>query len=428
MSTTYKRPRGTEDILPEAACKWRWLEAKFRALAERYNFGEIRTPLFEQTELFTRSVGESTDLVGKEMYTFNDRGGRSMTLRPEGTAPVMRAFIENKLYGKAHVWKLYYLTPIFRYERPQAGRLRQAHQAGIELLGSASPQADLEVIAFAVDFFESVGLSHLELDVNSLGCARCRPAYRQALVEYFADKRDRLCQDCQARYETNPLRLLDCKVETCRTIAQAAPEPVDYLCDECRAHFEAVTSGLEKLGIRFQMNPRLVRGLDYYTRTAFEVKCNTLGAQNQVAGGGRYDALIEELGGPSTPGVGFALGLERTLLALEQVGKSPECDDHLDAYCVCFTPEAQSEAPALMHSLRKAGLKVDCDFVGRSPKKQLKLAAQSGAAFALLLGETELETGTVSVKALATGDQASVPAAEVAAYLQAQLGREGAKE
>ncbi len=421
---SYNRPRGTEDLLPEVAAQWHWLEEQFRSVARRFNFGEIRTPTFEQTELFKRSVGETTDIVGKEMYTFEDRGGRSFTLRPEGTAPVVRAYVENKLFGQAHVWKLFYFTSIFRYERPQAGRLREAHQAGVELLGAAGPNADIEVIALAVDFFQGLGLTNLVLVVNSIGCPACRPAYREALVSYFDARREALCETCLERFEKNPLRILDCKSTGCQVAAEDAPVALDHLCEECAAHFEAVKQGLDSLGVEYEINPRLVRGLDYYTKTAFEVRCKDLGAQNQVAGGGRYDGLVEQCGGPATPAVGFALGIERTLLALEALGKAPELKLQPDVYLVCFGEAAVQAASALMGDLRKAGLAVESDLVARSPKKQLKLAADAGASYAVIIGEDELARGVVTLKELATGEQAEVTRSELASELTDRIRKE----
>ena len=312
-------PRGTKDILPENVAGWNYVEQKIRDICARFGYEEIRTPMFEHTELFHRGIGEGTDVVDKEMYTFTDRGGRSITLRPENTASAVRAYLQNKLYGDSALTKLFYIGSMFRYDRPQAGRMREFHQFGVEALGEANPAVDAEIILLAMEFLKSLGLKDLKLSLNSVGCPSCRPAYRQALQEYFRPHLEELCGDCKDRFERSPLRILDCKADADKAFMAGAPKITDCLCDECREHFEQVQSLLTEAGVEFELDPRLVRGLDYYTKTAFEIKYAPLGAQSAVAGGGRYDGLIEEMGGNPTPAVGFATGLERVLLAFFHV-------------------------------------------------------------------------------------------------------------
>ena len=316
--------RGTQDILPDNIYKWNHVESVIKELCALYGYSEIRTPMFEDTKLFLRGIGDTTDVVAKEMYTFEDRGGRSITLRPENTAAVVRSYLEHKLYGDQQVHKLFYIGSMFRYDRPQAGRYREFHQFGVEVLGASSPAADAEVINLAYTLFKTLGLKELELHINSIGDYKCRPIYRQTLIEFFEEKEDQLCDDCQARLHKNPLRILDCKEDSCRRASAGAPKITDYLCDECEKKFEAVKRYLAALEIPFSVDSRLVRGLDYYTNTAFEIQYPPLGAQSAICGGGRYDGLVEDVGGPSTPGIGFAVGLERLLLALEMQKLIPE--------------------------------------------------------------------------------------------------------
>ena len=319
----FAAPRGTQDILPEDVRRWQWLEETFRRLCAVYGYGEIRTPVFEATELFTRSVGEETDIVSKQMYTFKSRGGDSLTLRPEGTAPAVRAAIQHNLLGQGGVVKLYYAGPIFRYEKPQKGRYRQFHQVGVEAFGSPGPQLDAEMLAFARDLLAAVGITNVSLELNSVGCPQCRPRYRDALRNALAGARSELCPDCTRRYEANPLRILDCKVERCRELSADVPVILDVLCDDCKAHLQGVEHGLQALDVPYTINPHIVRGLDYYTRTAFEFIAGGLGAQDTVLAGGRYDGLVEELGGPPTPAIGFAAGMERLLLAAAMLFRCP---------------------------------------------------------------------------------------------------------
>lgn len=401
-------PRGTKDILPEASAYWQYIEKTARDVCSLYGYREIRTPVFEHTELFLRGIGETTDIVEKEMYTFNDRGGRSLTLRPENTAAVVRAFLEHKLYTETPPAKLYYIGPMFRYDRPQAGRFRQFHQFGIEAAGAKGPAIDAEVIRLAVHFLQKLGLNELVLQINSVGCPECRPQYRKALQDFLREKLADLCFDCQSRFERNPLRVLDCKEEKCTGLSQGAPQMVDCLCDDCSRHFTQLKLLLTAAGLEFTFNPRLVRGLDYYTKTAFEIQYAPLGAQSAVCGGGRYDGLIEECGGQPTPGIGFAIGLERVLLALEKQALLPAVTGSLDVFVLPLGEQAQAAAFKLLCDLRQAGFTADMDFMGRSLKAQMKLANKFSAKFAAVIGDNEVQTGQVNVKNMETGEQQQI--------------------
>ena len=414
-------PRGTKDILPDTVGQWLYVEQKVRELCSRYGYKEIRTPMFEHTELFLRGIGETTDVVEKEMYTFTDRGGRSVTLRPENTAAAVRAYLQNKLYADADLTKLFYIGSMFRYDRPQAGRLREFHQFVVEALGGDNPAVDAEIILLAVNFLQSLGLQELELSLNSVGCPNCRPVYRKRLQEFFADKLDGLCEDCRSRYDRNPMRILDCKVEGCKKLSIGAPEITDCLCDDCREHFVKVQELLTSAGVSFKLDPRLVRGLDYYTKTAFEVQYAPLGAQSAVAGGGRYDGLIEEIGGKPTPAVGFAVGLERVLLALEKQALLPEQADAMDAFVVGLGEAAQPAAFRLLADLRAAGLSAGMDFAGRSMKAQMKQANKANAHFALILGEDEVKESAVMLKNMQTSEQHKIAIDEVIKKLCAEV-------
>jgi len=367
--------------------------------------------------LFVRGVGEDTDIVEKEMYTFRDRGGRSITLRPEGTAPAARAYLENKLYAGPQPVKLYYLGPMFRYDRPQAGRYRQFHQFGVEVFGSQHPGVDAEVMALAMDFYRRIGLSGLELHVNSVGCPACRPAMRDRLREYFRPMLDELCPNCRQRYERNPLRILDCKSARCTELARQAPTTADCLCPDCRAHFAQVQQYMHDLGISFIVNPRLVRGLDYYTHTAFEIMAPGIGAQSSVGGGGRYNGLIEACGGPPVPGIGFALGLERCLLALENQRRLPAVQPGPDVFVATAGERAAREGFILLAGLRAAGVAADLDYQGRSLKAQMKYAGKLGVRYTVILGEEELEKGTVTLRDMASGSQREVAESEIVQVL-----------
>ena len=398
-------PRGTKDILPDTVAQWTHVEKVIRELCARYGYHEIRTPIFEHTELFLRGIGETTDVVEKEMYTFTDRGERSLTLRPENTASVVRSYLQNKLYAADALVKLFYIGSMFRYDRPQAGRYREFHQFGVEALGEASPAVDAEIIVLAVEFLRTLGLQELKLHLNSVGCPKCRPVYRERLQEFFRPHLEELCTDCRSRFERNPLRLLDCKNEHCHALAEDAPRITDCLCDECRTHFAEVQSYLTAAGVPFELDANLVRGLDYYTKTAFEVKYTPLGAQSAVAGGGRYDGLVEEVGGPPTPGIGFAVGLERVLLALEKQGLLPEEREAVDVFVVALGEEARIPAFKLLHELRTAKLSAAMDFAGRSMKAQMKQANKKNARFVAILGEDEVKEASALLKDMKTSEQ-----------------------
>lgn len=415
----YQRPKGTADVLPQDAPRWVFAESAFREVCARYGYGEIRTPAFEQTELFVRSVGETTDIVGKEMYTFEDRSGRSLTLRPEGTAGAVRGYLENNLMGQGegHVAKLFYIAPAFRYERPQAGRLRQHHQAGLEAIGSLDPVLDAEVMDLFLAFFRELGLTECALMLNSVGCPVCRPAYREALRAALEDVLPELCGDCQARFETNPLRILDCKVPQCRELLADAPASADSLCDECREHFGKVQEYLTALGVPFELDPRLVRGLDYYTKTAFEVVHTGLGSQDAICGGGRYDGLVEQCGGRATPAVGAAAGIERLLLSREHLGLAASEPQVERVFVATLGEAARPVGLRLLAELRAAGVHADTDFAARSLKAQLRRADKEGFARVVILGDDEIARGAVTIRTLATGEQAEVPLDQVARKL-----------
>ena len=409
--------KGTHDILPEEVYKWDYMEGVIRDVCARYGYKEIRTPIIEATELFQRGIGDTTDVVTKEMYTFTDRGNRSVTLRPENTASAVRAYLEHKMYGDQQVHKMFYIGSMFRYDRPQAGRYREFHQFGLEVLGASSPLADAEVIAMACEIFHKLGLRDLDLHLNSIGDKNCRPAYRQKLIEFFEGKKDQLCDDCRERLYKNPLRILDCKEEGCKKASVGAPEITDYLCDDCHAKFEAVKHYLDGLGISYTVDPRLVRGLDYYTNTAFEIQYPPLGAQSAVCGGGRYDGLVEAIGGPSTPGIGFAIGLERLLLALEMQNLIPAPKSQKRVYIAALGEDAVAEGFKIQEELRGLGVLTDMDLQGRSLKGQMKQAGKLDSQFTVIIGSNELEKGAAAVKNMADGTQEDIPFAEVAGYI-----------
>lgn len=417
-------PRGTKDILPDTAGQWQWLEARIREICDLYGYQEIRTPMFEHTELFHRGIGEGTDVVDKEMYTFTDRGGRSVTLRPENTAAAVRAYLQNKLYGDSSLVKLFYIGSMFRYDRPQAGRMREFHQFGIEALGEANPVVDAEIILLAVNFLKSLGLTDLHLSLNSVGCPKCRPAYREALQNFFRDKLDELCDDCKNRFDRAPLRILDCKVDGGKTFMQEVPKITDCLCEDCQDHFRKVQAYLKEAGITYELDSRLVRGLDYYTKTAFEVKYASLGAQSAVAGGGRYDGLVEEIGGNPTPAVGFAVGLERVLLAMEKQGCRPEAEDGTDVFVIALGESAQTPAFRLLMDCRAAGLRASMDYAGRSMKAQMKQANKAKAHFALILGEDEVKESAVMLKDMKKSEQQKVAVNEVIEKILSEVKKE----
>ena len=407
-----KGVRGAPDVLPEDSRRWQGLETVARDVLDRYGYAEIRTPAFERTELFVRGIGEGTDIVEKETYTFQDRGGESLTLRPEATAAVMRAYAEHNLGAKSSLVKLYLIGPMFRHERPQSGRFRQFHQIDVEAIGSPGPTVDVEVVAMLHHLLEAWGLGGVELHLNSIGDPVCRPAYRAALVEYFQGRRGELCADCHVRLEKNPLRILDCKQPGCRAVGAAAPTLSAHLCAPCREHFATVRRLLDGLKIRHEVDERLVRGLDYYTRTTFEFLNPSLGAQNAVAGGGRYDGLVEELGGPPTPSIGFAIGEERILASLAAQGAPADEPPPDGVYVATMGEAALAVGMELAQALRKRGLRAAVDLEARSLKGQMRQANKDRFRYALILGETELTRGQVAVKDLQAGAQHEMPLAE----------------
>ncbi len=413
-----RRIKGTQDILPDETPKWVALENLIRKMMGRYNFHELRTPIFEQTQLFARGIGQLTDIVSKEMYTFLDRGKKQLTLKPEMTAPIMRAYIENKLYAKAPLNKLFYIAPLFRQENPQAGRLRQFHQFGAETLGTPDPNADAEMIDLAWSIFKEIGLTNLTLRLNSVGDPNCRADYKIKLKEYIRPNLDKYCPDCQRRYDENPLRILDCKNPTCVALNQNAPKLVDNLCDDCRAHYDAVKEQLHRLNIPFAEDPYLVRGLDYYTRTVFEITSSALGAQNAICGGGRYDLLAKELDGPDTPAVGFAAGIERLLMVMEQQGIVLAKKARLDVFLAPLGDKARAEGLAWLQKIRATGLSAEMDLLGRSIKAQMREANRQNTRFVLILGENELEKQEFAVKLMDKGEQINVPFETIIDFLE----------
>ena len=414
-------PKGTKDVLPSEAYKWHFVENNARRIAALYGLREIRTPVFEHTELFLRGVGDTTDIVNKEMYTFLDKGDRSITLKPEGTAGVVRSFIENGLASGVLPLKMYYITPVFRYERPQAGRLREHHQFGVEIFGGKGAETDAEVILLARDYIAALGAEGVELNLNSIGCKHCRPKFNEALKEYLRPHLSEMCDTCRARFDKNPLRILDCKEEACSAINEGAPKTVDFLCDECREHFEKLKSILDACGVKYRLNPKLVRGLDYYSKTVFEFVSTNIGSQGTVLGGGRYDTLIENLGGPSVPAVGFGSGIERMLLLLENTGKTIPAEAPVGAYVAGLDEEGRKAAFALADALRRAGVSAEIDHAARSVKAQFKYAGKIGARFVVVIGSNELESGEYTVKDMSDSSSENVKAEEVAAYLKEKL-------
>ena len=410
MELITKAPKGTVDIVPGKSEKWQLMEDVFRSEAELNGFREVRTPVFEHTELFLRGVGDTTDVVEKQMYTFEDKGGRSITLRPEGTAGAVRAMLENGLYNEGYPVKLYYLTSCYRYEKPQAGRLRELHQFGVEMFGAAEPLADAQIIVLALSAFKRLGLEDVGLQINSIGCPECRKEYHKALKEYFTERKDQLCDTCLSRLERNPMRILDCKSPECQEVAKGAPKITDYLCEDCRDHFAKVQEFLTALGIEFEIDPGLVRGLDYYTRTVFEFPSKSLGFA--LGGGGRYDGLVEEFGGKPTPGLGFGLGMDRILLALEAQKVEFPQPVKCEAYLVCVGEEAQKKAFRLVDELHRCGVPADFDVCGRGVKAQMKYANKIVAKFTLVLGDDEIRQGKAAMKNMKTGETKTISITE----------------
>jgi histidyl-tRNA synthetase len=406
-------PRGTYDILPAQSMRWQALEGIIDAACSRFGYGEIRTPIFESTDVFVRTIGEGTDIVDKEMYTFDDRAGRSLTLRPELTAPVVRAALEHNLLQSLPL-KLYYRGPFFRYERPQKGRYRQAHQFGVECFGVAAPQADAEIIALALEVLSGAGIRELTTELNSMGCPECRPAYRAATIEHFNRHAAELSETSKARLQTNPLRILDSKDPADRALIDAAPIITDFLCAHCVAHFEGTQATLRAMGIAFTLNHRIVRGLDYYTRTVFEITSNALGAQSAVCGGGRYDGLVETMGGPPTPGVGFGMGMDRLLIVAEAAGSSLGSTDRtLDVAFVALDDASLTAVVPVMQAARRAGLRADVDYMLRKMDKQVKAAAARGAAYAVIVGSDELAAGDATLQDLGTRERERIRLADI---------------
>lgn len=402
-----KAPKGTKDALPSEIHKWHYVESKFADICKRYGFDEIRTPVFEHTELFQRGVGDTTDIVQKEMYTWM-QAHRSLTLRPEGTSPVVRALVENKLYALRQPQKYYYDISCFRYEKPQAGRLREFHQFGVEVFGSENMLADAQIISLASDFLEEMGISDVKLHINSIGCPVCRENYKKVLKEFLAPKYDKLCDVCKDRYERNPIRILDCKNPEDKKSVEDAPRMIDYLCDDCNNAFEELKANLDAMDIEYEVDPGIVRGLDYYTKTAFEFIAGGLGAQSTVCGGGRYDNLCEALGGPEVPGVGFGMGIERLLLTMQESGFVFPEPNGPDAFIVFVGEDAKAISLRLMRKLRKEGLKVEMDDLCRNVKGQFKYADRLNAKNTVVIGEDEIKSGNVIIKNMSSGEQTPV--------------------
>ena len=410
-------PKGTKDVLPSESYKWQYVESVAREVAELFHIQELRTPTFEHTELFQRGVGDTSDIVTKEMYTFMDKGDRSITLKPEGTAGAVRSFIENGMANGVLPAKMYYITPAFRYERPQAGRLREFHQFGVEIFGAKSAQTDAEAILIADTLLKKLGIQ-VQLYINSIGCPTCRAEYNRALKAFFAPHLDGLCYDCKTRYEKNPLRLLDCKEENCKKVNADAPKMLDYLCQECKEHFESVKACLDLAGVAYEIDPRIVRGLDYYTRTVFEFVSTSIGAQGTVCAGGRYDKLIQELGGNPTPAVGFAGGLERLLIVMEQTGVEIPLPKTPTVYLAGMDDECRKKAFEIATKLRRAGIIAEIDYMERSVKAQFKYADKIHAKFVAVIGGNELLEGVMSVKNMSTGESEKVAFENATAYFQ----------
>lgn len=416
-------PKGTYDLLPEDLTHWYYLEGKIRQIFQEYGYSEVRTPIFEHTELFQRGIGETTDIVEKEMFTFPDRAGRSLTLRPEGTASVVRAFLEHNLAASGGINKLYYYGPMFRCEAPQAGRFRQFVQFGAEVLGSEDPRVDAEIITMAVNFYKRLGITDLDINLNSIGCPECRPLYRQKLIEHLRPRADKLCPNCQRRLERNPLRLLDCKSPICKSLTEDVPLITETLCSSCGSHFQKVRDLLDAVGIQYHLNPRLVRGFDYYTKTVFEVLAGDLGAQNALCGGGRYDGLVEECGGNPTPGIGFAAGMERLLMVLNSRKLLPGNNTKPHIYLAPLGEAAQLRVFPLVIQLREAGWIVETDFQNRSLKSQMKLANKLGVAVVGVIGEEELAGNQILIRKMEASEQQAIAIDQLQGFLKEEFRR-----
>lgn len=414
MALVTKSIKGTQDTLPSESYKIQFVEQSVLEIAKNYGYKEIRVPVFEHTELFQRGVGDTTDVVQKEMYTFEDKGGRSITLRPEGTAGVVRSYIEHGLFNEAQPQKVCYLISCYRYEKPQAGRLREFHQFGCECFGTASPAADAELISLVNDIFAFLDVKNLKIQINSIGCPECRKNYHKALQEYFESKKDELCGTCLGRLERNPMRILDCKSPVCSEIAKDAPKVTDYLCDECDEHFKKVQQYLDAMNIPYEVNPSIVRGLDYYTKTVFEFVSTEIGAQGTVCGGGRYDGLVEEIGGNHTPALGFAMGMERLLLLMQAQGIEFPPEAKCDLYIASMGENATLKASQIASDVRGNGMHAQFDIVGRSVKAQMKYANKIGAAYTVVLGDSEIEAGVAKVKNMADGSETEMNIDDIA--------------
>ena len=406
--------KGTKDMLPQDAYKWHYIEEEWKKICREYGFKEIRTPMFEATELFNRGIGDTTDVVQKEMYTFKDLGDRSITLKPEGTSPTVRAFIESRLYAETQPTKLYYDIPCFRYEKPQSGRLREFHQFGIENFGTSGMLADAEIIALGYDFLQRMGITDVELHLSSVGCRECRPVYRKALQDFLRPKYDELCDTCKSRFEKNPMRILDCKSDKDQELVKGAPMMIDYLCDDCMKDFEELKKHLDSMGIEYVIDPSIVRGLDYYTKTAFEFITTKIGAQGTVCGGGRYDHLIEEVGGPDMPGVGFGLGKERLLMLMEACGADFGGDTKPQLFIAWIGDEARDYAVSLVSELRKEGISCEIDTRERNLKGQMKYANKLGAVYTAVIGDDEVKSGEITLKYMESGEQIKVKREDLA--------------
>lgn len=400
-----KAPKGTMDVIPDNSYKWQFIEQKMREITREFGVSEIRTPVFEHTELFSRGVGDTTDVVEKEMYTFNDKGDRSITLRPEGTAGAVRLFIEHGLFNNPMPIKTYYLTSCYRYEKPQAGRMREFHQFGVEYFGSPNPSADAEIMELALTLYDRLGLKGLSLNINSIGCPKCRREYNNKLKEYLKSNYDNLCDTCKSRFDRNPMRILDCKSSICKDIVKDAPLLIEHICDECREHFELVKNHLENVGISYSIDPYIVRGLDYYTKTVFEIIAQNKNSNNTICGGGRYDGLVEQLGGNSTPACGFALGMERLLLTMEEQGVEIPDDNNVQLYIGNIGENNSLYAHKLAYQLRNKGVSVEIDHLGKSVKAQLKYANKINAKYAIVLGDDEISSNECKLKNMSDGSE-----------------------
>lgn len=421
MALITNAPRGTQDVLPADSYKWQYIERTALDIASKFGFREIRTPVFEHTELFARGVGETTDVVQKEMYTFNDKGGRSVTMRPEGTAGVCRSVIERGLVNDALPLKTSYVVSCFRYEKPQMGRLREFHQFGVEAFGAASPSADAEVILLAKSVIDALGIPDTRLEINSIGCPECRKKYQLALIEYFSSKTDSLCETCNGRLSKNPMRILDCKSPVCKEIASGAPKILDFICPDCAEHFDGLKRRLDAVGVDYTVNPDIVRGLDYYNRTVFEFITDKLGSQSAICGGGRYDGLLESLGGPKLPALGFAMGLERLVMLMQRCECPFPEPETCDLYIGSSGDAAAVEALKLAYKLREEGFKVECDVVGRSVKAQMKYCDKIGAKFSVIIGDNELQSGIVEVKDMKKSEKEETTLASLVDYIYNKL-------